>query len=60
MLAVFGGALFGLIGLLSGRLKRGQPFPFGPYLAGGGLAVWCAGNGFWLQRFSDWLGWGAL
>ena len=60
MLSVFGGALFGVIGLLSGRLKRGQPFPFGPFLAGGGLAVWCAGHGFWLQRFSDWLGWSAL
>ena len=60
LLAVFAGALFGLIGLLSGRLKRGQPFPFGPFLAAGGLAVWCLGNGFWLQRFSQWLGWSAL
>ena len=60
VLAVFSGALFGLLGLMSGRLKRGQPFPFGPFLAGGGLAVWMAGNGFWLQRFSDWLGWSAL
>ena len=60
MLSVFGGALLGVIGLLSGRLKRGQPFPFGPFLAGAGLAVWCAGNSFWLQRFSLWLGWGAL
>ncbi|MBM5807507.1 MAG: prepilin peptidase [Cyanobacteria bacterium M_surface_10_m2_179] len=60
LLSVFSGALFGLLGLISGRLKRGQPFPFGPFLAGGGLAVWMAGNGFWLQRFSDWLGWSAL
>lgn len=60
LLSVFAGALFGLIGLLSGRLKRGQPFPFGPFLAAGGLAVWCLGNGFWLQRFSQWLGWSAL
>ena len=60
MLSVFGGALLGVIGLVSGRLKRGQPFPFGPFLAAGGLAVWCAGNSFWLQRFSLWLGWGAL
>jgi len=59
MLSVFSGALFGVIGLLSGRLKRGQPFPFGPFLAGGGLAVWCAGHGFWLQP-SHWLGWSAL
>ena len=49
VLAVFGGAAFGVIGLASGRLKRGQPFPFGPFLAGAGLAVWIAGNGFWLR-----------
>ena len=60
MVSVFAGALFGVLGLISGRLKRGQPFPFGPFLAGAGLALWCAGNGFWLQRFSEWLGWGAL
>ena len=60
ILSMFSGALLGVIGLLSGHLKRGQPFPFGPFLAGAGLAVWCAGNSFWLQRFSLWLGWGAL
>ena len=60
MLAVFSGALFGIAGLLSGRLKRGQPFPFGPFLAGGGLAVWMAGHGFWLQQLSERLGWSAL
>jgi leader peptidase (prepilin peptidase) / N-methyltransferase len=60
VLAVFSGALFGLLGLISGRLRRGQPFPFGPFLAGGGLAVWCLGNPFWLQRLSQWLGWSTL
>lgn len=60
LLAVFGGGLFGLVGLLSGRLKRGQPFPFGPFLAGAGLAVWCLGNGFWLQQLGERLGWSAL
>ncbi|MBM5790573.1 MAG: prepilin peptidase [Cyanobacteria bacterium M_surface_10_m1_298] len=60
ILAVFSGALFGIAGLLSGRLKRGQPFPFGPFLAGGGLAVWIAGHGFWLQQLSERLGWSAL
>ncbi|MEN9768276.1 prepilin peptidase [Vulcanococcus sp.] len=60
MLAVFSGALFGIAGLISGRLKRGQPFPFGPFLAGGGLAVWLAGNGFWLQQLGERLGWSAL
>jgi leader peptidase (prepilin peptidase)/N-methyltransferase len=60
VLAVFGGALFGLVGLLSGRLQRGQPFPFGPFLASGGLALWIGGNGFWLQQLSMALGWGSL
>ena len=56
VLAVFSGAAFGVIGLASGRLKRGQPFPFGPFLAGAGLAVWCGGNGFWLQVLAPLLG----
>jgi len=60
VLAVFSGAVFGVVGLLSGRLQRGQPFPFGPFLAGAGLAVWIAGNGFWLQQLSWLLGWGRL
>ena len=60
LLAVLAGALFGALGLLSGRLKRGQPFPFGPFLAGGGLAVWIGGNNVWLQQLGPWLGWGAL
>ena len=60
LLAVLAGALFGGLGLLSGRLQRGQPFPFGPFLAGGGLAVWIGGNSFWLQQLGQWLGWGAL
>jgi leader peptidase (prepilin peptidase)/N-methyltransferase len=50
----------GLIGLASGRLQRGQPVPFGPFLACGGLAVWCAGNGPWLQQLGGLLGWNAL
>ena len=59
-LAVVSGAVFGVLGLLSGRLKRGQPFPFGPFLAAAGLAVWMAGNSFWLQQLSRHLGWSAL
>ena len=55
-LAVVSGAGFSLIGLLSGRLKRGQPFPFGPFLAGAGLAVWVAGNGLWLNLLEPLLG----
>ena len=60
LLAVFSGALVGVIGLASGRLQRGQPFPFGPFLATGGLAVWCLGNAFWLQQLGGLLGWSAL
>ena len=60
LLAVFSGALVGVIGLASGRLQRGQPFPFGPFLAAGGLAVWCLGNAFWLQQLGGLLGWSAL
>jgi len=50
VLAVFGGALVGGIGRLSGRLGRHQPFPFGPFLAAGGIAVWLSGPALWLQR----------
>jgi leader peptidase (prepilin peptidase)/N-methyltransferase len=48
-LAVLSGAVLGLAGRLSGRLGPGQPFPFGPFLALGGAAVWLLGNGFWLS-----------
>ena len=60
VLAVLSGAVFGLIGLLSGRLKRSQAFPFGPFLAGGGLAVWCLSPAFWLHHLSEWLGWNSF
>ena len=48
-LAVFAGALIGVLGRLSGRLGRHQPFPFGPFLAVGGLAVWLGGPAPWIQ-----------
>lgn len=51
-LAVFGGAVVGSIGRLSGLLGKHQPFPFGPFLAAGGAAVWLLGNDVWLP----WLG----
>lgn len=60
LLAVFTGAAVGVIGLVSGRLQRGQPVPFGPFLAVGGLAVWCLGNPFWLQQLGALLGLSAL
>ena len=49
VLAVFAGAIIGVSGRLSGRLGRHQPFPFGPFLAAGGLAVWLGGAAPWLQ-----------
>ena len=49
VLAFLSGALLGSALLLVGRLKRGQPFPFGPYLAAGGLAVWIGGAPWWGQ-----------
>jgi len=48
LLAVFSGAVVGSIGRLSGRLGRHQPFAFGPFLALGGLVVWCTGPTAWL------------
>ena len=56
VLAVFSGALVGTLGRLSGRLGRHQPFPFGPFLAGGGAAVWLLGNGTWLALLAHWFG----
>jgi leader peptidase (prepilin peptidase)/N-methyltransferase len=48
LLAVFSGAVVGVIGRLSGRLKKNQPFAFGPFLALAGLVVWCTGPAPWL------------
>lgn len=50
-LAVVGGALFGGIGRLSGRLGRHQPFPFGPFLIAGTLAVWIGGTNPWISLY---------
>jgi leader peptidase (prepilin peptidase)/N-methyltransferase len=50
-LAVFAGAIIGVLGRLSGRLGHHQPLPFGPFLAAGGLAVWLGGPAFWIQIF---------
>ncbi|MFM7731991.1 MAG: prepilin peptidase [Cyanobium sp.] len=52
VLAVFSGALVGGIGRLSGRLGRQQPFPFGPFLIAGTLAVWIFGHPFWLGLYN--------
>ena len=55
-LAVLAGALVGGAGRLSGRLPPQQPVPFGPFLAFGGLAVWLAGEGWWLRQHAAWIG----
>lgn len=59
VLAVFTGAVVGMIGRLSGRLGRHEPFPFGPFLAAGGAAVWLLGNQPWLRLLGTLLGTGA-
>lgn len=39
-LATLFGALFGLIGMLLGKVKKGKPMPFGPYIALGTMAAY--------------------
>lgn len=41
--AVFSGAVVGLLGRLSGRLSRQQAIPFGPFLVLGALGLWWLG-----------------
>jgi leader peptidase (prepilin peptidase)/N-methyltransferase len=48
-LSVLGGAVFGTLGRLSGRLGRQQPFPFGPFLIVGTWLVWLLGHRHWLE-----------
>ncbi|MCP9833324.1 MULTISPECIES: A24 family peptidase [unclassified Cyanobium] len=48
-LSVLGGALIGGLARLTGRLGPQQPFPFGPFLAAGALAVWIGGHAPWLH-----------
>lgn len=40
MLATFYGAFFGIIGLLFKLVKRGNPIPFGPFIAAGTLTAY--------------------
>ena len=47
------GAIVGIGMKLSGALREGRYVPFGPFLAGAGLAVMLAGS----PRVLDWLGW---
>jgi len=43
-LAIVAGALFGVVGRLTGRLGPREPFPFGPFLAIGGVLAWLGGD----------------
>jgi leader peptidase (prepilin peptidase)/N-methyltransferase len=47
------GAVVGIAMKLSGQLREGRYVPFGPFLAGAGLAVMLIGA----PRVLDWLGW---
>lgn len=47
------GAVIGLVMKATGALREGRFVPFGPFLAGGGLAVLLVG----LPTVLDWLGW---
>jgi leader peptidase (prepilin peptidase)/N-methyltransferase len=47
------GAVVGLILKATGGLREGRFVPFGPFLAGGGVAVLLIG----LPRFLGWMGW---
>ena len=49
--AVAAGALVGMVARLGGLLGPRQPFPFGPFLAAGCLAVWIGGPAFWKGLF---------
>ena len=55
-LAVLAGALVGGLARLLGKLGPQQPFPFGPFLASGTLAVWLAGPAVWIQLLMPALG----
>ena len=48
LVAVVSGAVVGSVGRLTGRLGPQQPFPFGPFLAFGTVALWWSGPGPWL------------
>ncbi|MDR7001479.1 prepilin signal peptidase PulO-like enzyme (type II secretory pathway) [Neobacillus niacini] len=43
-LATFFGAFFGILGVLTGKVNKGKPMPFGPYIALGALAAYFFGN----------------
>ncbi|MGN7180853.1 prepilin peptidase [Cytobacillus kochii] len=47
-LATIYGAVFGLLAMLLGKVKRGNPIPFGPFIAAGALSAYFFGKEIWL------------
>lgn len=43
-LSTFFGAFFGIIGILIGKVKKGKPMPFGPYIALGTVITYFYGE----------------
>ena len=43
-LSILAGALFGIVGMLIGKVKKGKPFPFGPYIILGTLLAYFFGD----------------
>ncbi|MBM7660652.1 leader peptidase (prepilin peptidase)/N-methyltransferase [Bacillus mesophilus] len=43
-LSTFIGTIVGMLGLITGRIKRQQPFPFGPFIVIGSLITYFWGN----------------
>ena len=50
-IAVFAGALFGVVARISGHLKPREPFPFGPFIALGIWLVWLMGSQWWWNQW---------
>ena len=50
-IAVMSGALFGVIGRITGRLQPRQPFPFGPFIGLGIWLVWLMGPQWWWSQW---------
>jgi leader peptidase (prepilin peptidase)/N-methyltransferase len=51
--STFYGTIFGLIGMVLGKVRRGEPMPFGPYIAMGTLTVYFFGQMIigWYKQF---------
>ena len=54
--AVISGALFGVMGRITGRLKPREPFPFGPFIAVGIWLVWLMGSEWWWSQWVTLIG----